>query len=329
MRWRVRLFPMLAAGMMSCAIFCVRAHADEIRLKDGSKIIGTIVGYEDDSFRVQTAYGFALIRKNSVKEIVPTDAPKPADGAVAPSDTVATKPEAKPADSAATTAQAKSVTNGTVTTEPVTNPAATPIKPPMTAPAALPVITPVSASPAAKAADATKLSSSPVPPPPPPPVVVQESVLGNLYTNQTYGFSMYRPPDWGIMADSRSAMPQAIAALGNSDHSSLLVIGRDTDGGSLDARAASTEHKLREIYGDYRPTPSRHISVAGLPAVEQGFTGNADGHDWSVTAVTLVRGEEVFTILGMTYEESDLIQFQENVISKVVGSLQFAVPPQN
>ena len=142
-------------------------------------------------------------------------------------------------------------------------------------------------------------------------------MLGNLYTNQTYGFSMYRPPDWEIMADSRSAMPQAIAALGNNDHSSLLVIGRDTEGGTLDARAASTEHKLREIYGDYRPMPSRNISVAGLPAIEQRFTGHADGHDWSVTAVTLTRGDEVFTVLGMTYEDSDLIQFQENVFPRL------------
>jgi len=34
-------------------------RADEIRLKDGTKITGTIVGYEDDSFKVQTSYGFA------------------------------------------------------------------------------------------------------------------------------------------------------------------------------------------------------------------------------------------------------------------------------
>ena len=31
------------------------ARADEIRLKDGTKIIGTIVGFENDSFRVETS----------------------------------------------------------------------------------------------------------------------------------------------------------------------------------------------------------------------------------------------------------------------------------
>ncbi len=45
------------------------ARADEIRLKDGTKITGTIVGFENDSFRVQTSYGFALIQKDKVADI--------------------------------------------------------------------------------------------------------------------------------------------------------------------------------------------------------------------------------------------------------------------
>ena len=44
-------------------------RADEIRLKDGTKIIGTIVGFENDSFRVETSYGFALIQKDKVADI--------------------------------------------------------------------------------------------------------------------------------------------------------------------------------------------------------------------------------------------------------------------
>lgn len=88
-------------------------------------------------------------------------------------------------------------------------------------------------------------------------------------------------------------------------------------------RAGATEQKLRDIYDNYRALFSRHIVVAGLPAIERRFRGNADGHDWSVIAVTMARGNEVFTILGMTYADSDLIQFQENIISKAIGSLQF------
>ena len=45
------------------------ARADEIRLKDGTKISGTIVGFENDSFRVETSYGFALVQKDKVADI--------------------------------------------------------------------------------------------------------------------------------------------------------------------------------------------------------------------------------------------------------------------
>jgi hypothetical protein len=34
----------------------------------------------------------------------------------------------------------------------------------------------------------------------------------------------------------------------------------------------------------------------------------------------------VFTILGMTSADSDLIQIQENVIAKTIASLQFLSP---
>lgn len=43
--------------------------AEELILKDGQKVVGTIVGYEGDMFRVQTEYGFALIKKDKVASI--------------------------------------------------------------------------------------------------------------------------------------------------------------------------------------------------------------------------------------------------------------------
>src|ERR1700688_1867302 len=69
-----------ALALLSFLIVAGVARADEIRLKDGTKIIGTIVGFENDSFRVETSYGFALIRKDKVADINIT----------------AAKPEAKP-----------------------------------------------------------------------------------------------------------------------------------------------------------------------------------------------------------------------------------------
>ena len=64
---RGKLFCALA--LLSLLFIAGAARADEIRLKDGTKIIGTIVGFENDSFRVETSYGFALIQKDKVADI--------------------------------------------------------------------------------------------------------------------------------------------------------------------------------------------------------------------------------------------------------------------
>ncbi len=61
--------PILSLALLSLLIAAGAAHADEIRLKDGTKIIGTIVGFENDSFRVETSYGFALVQKDKVADI--------------------------------------------------------------------------------------------------------------------------------------------------------------------------------------------------------------------------------------------------------------------
>ncbi len=45
------------------------AAADEFTLKDGRKIVGSIVGYEKDMFRIETDFGFILVRKDKVVSI--------------------------------------------------------------------------------------------------------------------------------------------------------------------------------------------------------------------------------------------------------------------
>src|SRR6266849_4752983 len=60
-----------------CAIgLCARA--DEIRLKDGKKLYGVIVAYEDNMFKVKTDFGFVLVEKDKIESIIPsTPAGKP------------------------------------------------------------------------------------------------------------------------------------------------------------------------------------------------------------------------------------------------------------
>jgi len=66
--------------------------------------------------------------------------------------------------------------------------------------------------------------------------------------------------------------------------------------------------------------------VRGLPAVEYQYRGKADDHDWSGKLVVVARGKDMFTVLAMTYADSDLIQIQENVIARPLRALYFSVP---
>jgi hypothetical protein len=320
---RGKLIPALA--LLLCLITMDAARADEIRLKDGTKIIGTIVGFENDSFRVETSYGFALIQKDKVadisiiagkKESEPkpkTNAPAPPTPALTPGVVPAVAKE--PAASASVSSEANAL-----------------------APMRAPLSSASSASAAAKAEMAAPKIKSvpaaspappvapPAPPPAPEPLVIHDEIRGNQYVNLTYGFQMYKPPSWELIPAARKALPDAVAAMGTYDQTTLLVIGRAHAKDSLDAHAATTAKALGEVYENYRQISSRHLSVAGFPAVEQRSRGTADGRDWSVTLMTLLKGTDAFTLLGMTWADSDLIQVQENVIAKAVNSLTFVNP---
>jgi hypothetical protein len=301
------------------------ARADEIRLKDGTKIIGTIVGFENDSFRIETSYGFALVQKDKVADI----------------SIVATKKESEPKPKASATALQPSITNPSV----VPAVAKEPVAPANLSPeaiAAAPMRSPVTTGAAASSAPKTEIAAPkiknvaaaepappiapPAPPPAPGPPVIRDEIRGNQYVNLTYGFQMYRPPSWDLIPAARKALPDAVAALGTYDRTTLLVIGREQAKDSLDAHSAATEKALREVYENYRLISTRRASVAGIPAIEQRSRGTADGRDWSVILLTLFKGDDAYTLLGMTWADSDLIQVQENVIAKAVNSLTFTTP---
>jgi hypothetical protein len=295
------------------------ARCDEIRLKDGTKITGTIVGFEDGAFRVETSYGFALIQKDKVADINITAAkkdPEPKAKSTGPS-APPSAPPSIPAPAvvpaiAKEPASAAGASAEIMTPAPDRTPTAkteAPLPKPRTVAAAAPTPPPP--------------ATPPPPPPAPEPVVIRDEIRGNLYVNLTYGFQMYKPPSWDLIPDARKALPDAVAALGTNDETSLLVIGREHAKDSLDAHAAATGKTLSGVYDNYRLISNQHVAVAGFPAIEMRSRGTADGHDWSVLLVTFLRGSDAYTLLGMTWADSDLIQLQENVISKTVNSLAF------
>ena len=308
----------MAAPLFGLALFWglgAVARADEFHLSDGSKIVGSIVGYENGAFKVQTSYGFAMVRKDSIIEIVVSEKtaplPAPANPALKPA-TLSEPPNAKRAVQPMPAPRLKGANAADKSASAVPNVA--PV-------VSVPVLQSTALSLAAISDSLHPAESLDAQAPP-----MQEIVRGNIYVNQSYGFQMYKPPAWDVIKDPQKELPNAVGALGTKDQTTLLVIGRDSTSDSIQVHAATTERALRGVYANFRPIDSKRITVAGLPAIEERFSGNLGDHDWSVIVTTLGRDKEVFTILGMTSANSDLIQIQENVIAKAISSLQFISP---
>jgi hypothetical protein len=320
------------------------ARADEIRLKSGRTLHGVIVGYEDDMFRVKTDDGYELVRKDKVESIIPsTPAGKSEPASAAKKDTAQhpAKPasdsqpptEAANAPSSETPATAANASTRTANASPagkvekaapkITNVAVKPAVPASTATGNVsePAI---KGTPAAGTSGLAPAAAAPAPPKEPELPANKEEIQGNLYTNYTHGFRMYKAPSWSLIEEARGALPNAIVAMGTSNESTLLVVGEEKTKEPLDTAAAAVEKRLHEVYANYQRLSERKTVVGGMPAVEYKYRGKADDHDWSGRLVVVARGKDMFTVLAMTYADTDLIQIQENVIARAIASLDFS-----
>jgi hypothetical protein len=354
-------------GIAALAVLlAAAARADEIKLKDGSKINGTIVGFEDNSFKVKTSYGFAVVQKDQVVSITVTgdenkadaDSTKKTDSNAAkkPESATAKKSDAdaaKKTESAATKTPVAAPTPGTPKPEKVQHasapssaknsdvdsapnsieeyphtdsPTASATNSPQPAPSASSSSAKSNTSSATNAPNASK-AATPVaaaaPPKPAAPEPMREEVSGNLYTNDTYGFRMYKPPTWKLIEGARTILPGSITALGTDDQNTYLLIGQAPTGKSLANDIVSTEQRLRDVMENFRPLGEKQVMISGVTATERRFRGSVDSRDWSGVVVYIPRGAQVYTIFGMTLADTDLVQIQENVISRAITSLQF------
>src|ERR1700683_212964 len=50
-------------------VLAAASRADTLHLKDGSTVTGIIVGFDQNSFRVKTSYGLAVVRRDAVVSI--------------------------------------------------------------------------------------------------------------------------------------------------------------------------------------------------------------------------------------------------------------------
>jgi hypothetical protein len=321
------------------------ARADEIRLKSGRILNGVIVGYEDDMFKVKTADGFELVRKDKIESIIPsvpagkmeatstdkknaTSPPSKTEGGAPttqtdPANGASSVPSATAANIGTKPASATIAAKSEKTTPKITNVA---VKPEVPASAATGnVAAPaIKGTPAATTSGLAPAAAAPAPPKEPELPANKEEIQGNLYTNYTHGFRMYKAPSWSLIEEARGALPNAIVAMGTSNESTLLVVGEEKTKDPLDTAAAAVEKRLHEVYANYQRLSERKSVVGGMPAVEYKYRGKADDHDWSGRLVVVARGKDMFTVLAMTYADSDLIQIQENVIARAIASLDFS-----
>jgi hypothetical protein len=303
------LFTGLGAGILAGV-----ARADEIRLKDGKKLHGVIVAYEDNMFKVKTDFGYVLVEKDKIESIIP-DTPADESGSSA---------TAKPAAKSVAVAPAHAETNRQAKASVIGNASSARPEIPLNTTRGESTPPPIKiVSDAPKTAMATPVTAPPPPKAEPPPI--KEEIQGNLYLNHEFLFRMYKAPSWQIIADAGQSLPNAIVAMGTSNESTLLVIGHEKTTSALEPAAKEVEKKLSEVYDNYRLISQRKSVLGGLPALEYKYRGMADGHDWSGTLAVVGRNGDVFTILGMTYADTDLIQIQENVISRAIASIDFNV----
>jgi hypothetical protein len=328
--------------------FCasgLSARADEIRLKGGRKLYGVIVAYEDNMFKVKTDYGYELVEKDKIESIIPSPPSgksEPASGAKKdaaqrPAKPAAdSQPQAEPAVASSAEASATAANASEKTVSPVqggkaekaaakaTNAA---VKPEVAANTgtAKPTVPVTNGSPAAAANGPAPPAGTSAPPKEPEVPANREEIQGNLYTNYTHGFRMYKAPSWSLIEEARGALPNAIVAMGTSNESTLMVVGEEKTKEPLEAAATAVEKRLHEVYANYARLSERKTLVGGMPAVEYKYRGKADEHDWSGRLVVITRGKDMFTVLAMTYADSDLIQIQENVIARAIASMDFSV----
>jgi hypothetical protein len=312
---------------MSAELLAPRAlRADDLKLKDGSKISGTIVGFEESSFKVRTSYGYAVVQKDQVVSITMSDAPKVAGEKSPEPAAEKASPVEKPKKESVTAAPPPLPAMSGAAAEPVakSEPSPSPLPAPTRAakiapPALVAKVTAPTSTPAAKPVPV----ASAAPPKPPAPEPVRESVNGNTYTNETYRFHMYKPPNWDVIATAPAVLPGAITAMGTGDDTTYLLIGQQPSGKSLATEMDTTERRLRDVMENFRPLDAKQITVSGAAATEHTFRGSVDQHDWSGVVVLVPRGAKLYTIFGMTRADNDLVQIQENVIARAISSLQF------
>jgi hypothetical protein len=155
----------------------------------------------------------------------------------------------------------------------------------------------------------------------PLPTHIQQHEDGTTYINDTFHFSMFKPPNWKAFEELPRGKVSAIVALGSEDEQTLLFVDHQVWSGEPDLKNDAVENNLKQIYEDYKKLSETETQVDGHPAIRRSFTGVMDGAEWHGVVVRVAQGSAVFGIIEMTSAEG--YQFQEAVFNKIVKSFHF------
>lgn len=291
-----RIFSVVAVTLLVTVAGARVVAADQLILKNGEKVMGTIVGFENGMFRVETDFGIALVRKDKVATIQITDSVGAAVQSPVPKTPAAKPPREK------------------LKQEPREENASTSSRPPEKEP----VRPPPPPRPAKPPAPVSRPLDEPL------PAHLQEHVEGTTYFSDTFRFSMFKPPDWKIYEGVPRETGSGIMAMGTENEQTLLIVDLQVWSGPPDLKADQVMAKLRQNYQDFRRLSEETVECDGHPAMRRTFTGVLDGTEWHGIALHVVKGNTVFGIIGLT--SAELFEFQQAVLNKIVRSFHFEGP---
>ena len=273
------------------------AAGEEIFLQNGQKVVGAIVGFENGMFRVETEFGFALVRKDRVRSI--TFSPASSKGAETKSG--GREPTSAPMAiaGASTSVPAEGMKPDSQGATTVVAAATAPVKPP-------PAV--------------SKPLNEPL------PAEIREHMEGNNYINDTFQFAMYKPPGWKIHEGVPRETGRAIVAMGPDDEQTLLIVDRQVWSGQPDLKSGTTEAGLRHTYENYQAVSESPIVLDGRSAFRRDFKGLMEGAEWHGMSVRIAQGNTVFGITGLTSAET--YQFQQALLNKIINSFRFLAGAQ-
>jgi len=321
LRTRVARTSLIALVALFAALSVARA--DELKLKDGTTVVGTIVGFEEHSFKVKTSYGFAEVQRDQVVSIVISPVAKKkelekkpdpsADAAVAPdpAPTKVTKPA--PAKPVTPPANNSAGSPSSVASRPQTRRTPRPvlrISPRRTLRRLAPA---VANSPAVP---------PPVAPTPAPRTHARRSERKHLRERHLQ-LPHVQAASLGIDRGSAPRFCPIHYGDGHSRSDYYLLIGQQPVSKSVANDMDATERVFKKSWRIFRPLDEKHITISGLPAIERHFRGRVDQRDWSGVVYVSLATRASTQFFGMTVADTDLVQIQENVIARAISSLQF------